>query len=93
VATPQKKTRQREEHCDGEVEPAEQPARDSAGVTGLERDVSDDDANGRARAHPLDRGQETTSSAQAGVFGAPRVRTWFRHDDQCAVLIDRRENR
>jgi hypothetical protein len=62
-------------------------------VTGLERDVGDDDANGRARAHPLERGQETTSPADAGVFGAPRVRSGFRHDDQCAVLIDGRENR
>jgi hypothetical protein len=52
-------------------------------VTGLERDVGDDDSNGGARAHPLDRGQETASPADVCGVG---------HDDQCAVLIDRREN-
>ena len=65
VASPQQEARQREKHRNGEVEPAEQPARDPAGVAGLERDVGDDDADGRARAHPLDGGKEATGPADA----------------------------
>ena len=65
VASPQQEARQREKHRNGEVEPAEQPARDPAGVAGLERDVGDDDADRRARAHPLDGGKEATGPADA----------------------------
>jgi hypothetical protein len=63
VATPQQKARQREEHRNGQVEPAEQPPRDPAGVACLKGDMRDDDADGGARAHPLEGGQETTSPA------------------------------
>ena len=56
MAAPQQEARQREEHRDGQIEPAEQPAVDTAGVTGLERDVRDDDTDRRACPHPLDGG-------------------------------------
>jgi hypothetical protein len=83
MATPQQEPGQREEHRDGEIEPAEQPARDPTCVSGLKRDMGDDDPDGGARAHALDGGQESPSPADVRGMG---------HPDQCAVLIDRREN-
>ena len=83
VAAPQQKPRQREEHRDRKVEPAEESARDPAGVARLECDVGDDDTDRGACAHALKSGQEITSPAYLCAVG---------HDDQCAVLIRRVEN-
>ena len=66
VATPQQETRQREEHRYREVEPAEQPARHAAAVTGLERDVGEHHTHGGAGAHPFDGGQEASRPADVG---------------------------
>ena len=88
VATPQQETRQREEHRDGQVEPAEKPSRHPAGVPGLEGDVGDDDADGRAGAHSLHRGQEAT-----GTCYTLRLPFERRHSDQCAGRGSRRSKR
>ena len=58
MAPPQQKAGQGEEHGDREVEPAEQPAADPAGVAGLERDVGDHHADRGTGPHPFDGGQE-----------------------------------
>jgi hypothetical protein len=83
MPTPQQEPRERKEHRDGKVEPAEQPAGGPAGVTGLKRDVGHDDADRRARAHALDGGQETPGPAHGAGFG---------HADQCAKPIERWKN-
>jgi hypothetical protein len=49
----------------------------------LKCDVSHDDADSGAGTHPLEGGQEGARPANRRGLG---------HDDQCAVLIDRREN-
>jgi hypothetical protein len=75
VPAPQQESRQREEHRHREVEAAEQPAVDTAGVPGLKRHVRDDDADRGAGAHALDGGQEVTLPSGSGRIG---------HGDQCA---------
>ena len=79
VPAPQQETRQREEHGDGQIEAAEQSTRHPAGVPGLERDMGDHDADGRAGSHALDGGQEAA--------GATRGR---RPAGRCAISVDRR---
>ena len=83
MAAPQQEARQREEHRDGEVEPAEQPSHYPAGVPGLKGDVGDDDPDGRAGPHSLDRRQEasgylrhpralgTATTSVPGGYGSP----------------------
>jgi hypothetical protein len=58
----------------------------------LKCDVRHHDADGGAGAHPLDGGQETAGPADAGAFCTPRGRGGFRHDNQCAVLVNHGEN-
>ncbi len=82
VAAPQQEARQREEHRDSEVEPAEQPPHYPAGVPGLKGHVGDDNPDGRAGAHSLDRRQEATGSSDA--LGLPSGHC---HSDQCAGRI------
>ena len=63
MTAPQQEARQREEHRHRQIETAEQPTVDPAGVPGVKRDVGDDDADRRAGAHSFDRGQEAASAA------------------------------
>src|SRR6185312_9390281 len=63
MSAPQQEPGQGEEHRDSQVEPAEQPTGHTAGVAGLKRDVGDDDADGRAGAHSLYRGQKAADPA------------------------------
>jgi hypothetical protein len=69
MPAPQQEARQREEDRDGEVEAAEYPADDSSALAGLERDVGDDDADGRTRAQAFDGGQKPARSTDGLAFG------------------------
>ncbi|COV96817.1 Uncharacterised protein [Mycobacterium tuberculosis] len=60
MSAPQQESRHGEEHRHRQIEAAEQPPAHTARVPGLERDVSDHDADGRACAHSLDGGQKAT---------------------------------
>ena len=80
VSAPQQESRQREEHRDGEVEAPEQPAGGAAGVPGLESDVRDHHAHGRARAHALHGGQEAADPAHLLAIGHD-------HSLPCAAVL------
>ena len=88
VPAPQQESRQREEHRDREVEPPEQPPGAPGGVSGLEGHVGDHHADGGARTHAFDGGQETAGAGH--VFRPLRIATRFPvasldlHGDQCA---------
>src|ERR1700761_704843 len=70
MTAPQQEARQCEEHRHRQIEAAEQPTVDPAGVPGVKRDVGDDDADRRAGPHSFDRGEEATSAADRGQEAA-----------------------
>ena len=77
MPAPQQKPRQREEHRDREIEATEQPTVDATRVPGLECNVGDNDADGRACPHSFHGGQKAASSPHI-VGGA--------HDDSLPVI-------
>ena len=86
VTAPQQETRQREEHRDRHVEPAQQPAADPGVLTGLERDVGDHHTHGGTRPQTLDSGQETPRPADPVVVHATSVPVGTPHDGRCGGL-------
>ena len=63
VAAPEQESGQREENRDRQIESAEQPTVDPAGMPGLERSVGDHHSDGSAGTHALDGGQEVAGAA------------------------------